>query len=148
MSFQTQTGFQSTPPRTGKSSLLAKHGKPAHKRTARVLGYALTLNDATGWQALTQTFSKHLSERECAGVALMALIALPDATAALVVEKCSNGAGPPLPPLLGHMDEAAHWADMATPNELDAYALASIKRMTPARKAEFINHIVSENNHG
>jgi hypothetical protein len=36
------------------------------------------------------------------------------------------------------MDDAAFWADMAEPGELEAYCLASFKRMIPARQMDFL----------
>ena len=86
-------------------------------------------------------FKEHLRERERAGLALTALASLPETASTLLVCKWRKGAGMPNPPLFGHLDQAAFWADMATAPELDAYALASFKRMSPARKTEFIKHI-------
>lgn len=47
-------------------------------------------------------------------------------------------AGMPQAPLFNHMDQAAFWADMAEPVELDAYCLASFNRMHPARQSAFL----------
>ena len=44
----------------------------------------------------------------------------------------------PQAPLFNHMDQAAFWADMAEPDELDAYCLASFNRMHPARQSAFL----------
>jgi hypothetical protein len=44
-------------------------------------------------------------------------------------------------PLFNYMDQAAFWADMATPDELDAYALASFNRMAPQRQAAFLGFV-------
>ena len=51
-----------------------------------------------------------------------------------------DGAGPPIPAFDGVMEEASFWADMASPSELDAYALATVTRMAPARRAAFLSH--------
>ena len=47
-------------------------------------------------------------------------------------------AGQPIPPLMGYMDEARHWASWATRNEIKAYAAACIERMNPADIAALI----------
>lgn len=50
-------------------------------------------------------------------------------------------AGWPVPPLLSIMDEASFWADLALPQELDAYAVACVSRMAPKRKAAFLAYV-------
>lgn len=47
-------------------------------------------------------------------------------------------AGQPIPPLMGYMDEARHWASWANRNEIKAYAAACIERMNPADLAALI----------
>ena len=47
-----------------------------------------------------------------------------------------------MPPLYGYMDEAAFWAEMAEPEALEAYCLASFERMAPARQSAFLNHVM------
>ncbi len=51
------------------------------------------------------------------------------------------GAGPPIAPLFGYMDEAAFWADLAEPAELEAYCLASFRAMSRERQAEFLDYV-------
>ena len=50
-------------------------------------------------------------------------------------------AGPPTPPLLSLMAEARDWADLASPSERKAYALASAEHLSPADRAGLINHL-------
>jgi hypothetical protein len=64
-----------------------------------------------------------------------------DAAPILEAALISMTAGAPIPALLGVMDQAAFWADMATPPELDAYALACVNRMAPKRKAAFLAYV-------
>jgi antirestriction protein len=47
----------------------------------------------------------------------------------------------PIAPMLGIMDQASFWADMATQDEAKAYALACYNRLTPANKAAFRDYI-------
>ncbi len=50
-------------------------------------------------------------------------------------------AGLPISYLFSVMDEAAFWADMAAPEELDAYCLASFQRMRPERQKAFLEFV-------
>jgi len=44
-------------------------------------------------------------------------------------------------PLFSVMDQATHWAGMATQDEARAYALASYNRMTPRNQAAFLAYV-------
>ncbi|MCB1471219.1 MAG: hypothetical protein KDK08_29545 [Rhizobiaceae bacterium] len=50
-------------------------------------------------------------------------------------------AGPPIPPLISHMDEAAFWADMASRNELKAYLWACWSHLNAADQAAFLEFV-------
>ena len=50
-------------------------------------------------------------------------------------------AGQPVPAFDGVMVEAAFWADMAEPRELEAYCLASFSAMPRSRQAAFLDHV-------
>jgi hypothetical protein len=39
------------------------------------------------------------------------------------------------------MDEAAYWADIASPEELEAYCLATFQAMQRGRRAAFLDHV-------
>ncbi|MFN3824091.1 MAG: hypothetical protein ACK4RN_08945 [Pseudorhodobacter sp.] len=63
--------------------------------------------------------------------------------AALIMEKALSdmAAGMPIAPLLSVMDEAAFWADLATPGERKAYCLASFNAMPPKDRASFLAYV-------
>jgi hypothetical protein len=63
--------------------------------------------------------------------------------AALIMEKALSdmAAGMPIAPLLSTMDEAAFWADLATPGERKAYALASFNRMSVTDQGAFLAYV-------
>jgi len=122
-------------------SAMSKYAKDAHKRSARMLGYALTMGDSLGWQGFRKVISARLTETERAGLAFAALSSLPEESALKVVEAVLEGAGMPLPPLLDPMGEADLWADMANPAELDAYCWAAFRRMRPHRQHAFLDFI-------
>ena len=72
--------------------------------------------------------------------------ALQPENAQAVAEAALSGAMPsavrqPIAPLFNHMNEAAFWADMATPDEREAYCLASFKAMSYERQAAFLDFV-------
>ena len=50
-------------------------------------------------------------------------------------------AGQPIPPLMGYMDEANFWADMAARDELKAYLWACWSHLNAADQAAFLAHV-------
>ncbi|MFN4173301.1 MAG: hypothetical protein ACK4GW_16250 [Pseudorhodobacter sp.] len=54
-------------------------------------------------------------------------------------------AGSPPPPLLSAMDEAASWAEWATPDERKAYCLASFNAMPLKDRASFLAYVQGGN---
>ena len=117
--------------------------KRPHKSVARSLSYSLTLGDELGWSSFTAVALLRLDDGERAALLFAALQATNPNHIQLTLEAAlgCSGASMPIAPLLSHMDEAAFWADMAVPEELDAYCLASFNRMSPARKAAFLSHL-------
>jgi hypothetical protein len=112
------------------------------KRVSRSLGYTLWLDTFEDWDGLSLILRARLTDRQRAALAFIALKALDYDQAVMAAEAAlSEGAGQPIAPLFNHMDESAFWADMATPDELDAYALASFNRMAPQRQAAFLGFV-------
>lgn len=112
------------------------------KRVARSVGYALWLDNADDWFGLSVVLRARLDARKRAALAFMALRSLDrdDATMTAEAALCA-GAGQPQPPLFGFIDQAAFWADMADPEELEAYCLASFNAMPRGRQAAFLDHV-------
>lgn len=48
------------------------------------------------------------------------------------------GAGMPVAPLLGTIDEASFWADIASATELKAYCVACYQRLSPDDRRAFL----------
>jgi hypothetical protein len=112
------------------------------KRVSRALGDTLLLDHPYDWFGLSIILRARLTARQRAALAYAALLSQDDEDARLTAETAlSEGAGQPIAPLFNHMDESAFWADMATPDELDAYALASFNRMAPQRQAAFLGFV-------
>lgn len=112
------------------------------KRVCRSIGYAAWLDNTDAWFGLSLILRARLDVRQRVALAFMALKALDRDDAVNAAEAAlGTGAGHPPAPLFGFMDEAAFWADYAEPEELDAYCLASFKRMNPARQAAFLEHV-------
>lgn len=83
-----------------------------------------------------------LSREERVALAFSAMKSLDRNDAILTVEAAiDEGAGPPIPPLFSFIDEAAFWADMAHPEELEAYCLACFNAMSRTRQVAFLDHL-------
>tara|TARA_R100000789_G_scaffold28767_3_gene32216 strand:- start:207 stop:635 length:429 start_codon:yes stop_codon:yes gene_type:complete len=109
---------------------------------SRSLGYCLQLDDTDSWIGLGAILRARLNTRERLALAYVALRALPTHHARSAVEAAiSAGAGQPIAPLFNYMDEAAFWADMAAPDEREAYCLASFKAMPYERQAAFLDFV-------
>ena len=67
-------------------SAISLYAKPAHRRVARAVGYALTLGEAHGWCKLTAILCMRLKPEEIAALAFAALMALDEDTARMVAE--------------------------------------------------------------
>ncbi|SFF17101.1 hypothetical protein SAMN04488523_1257 [Sulfitobacter brevis] len=114
------------------------------KRVSRSLGYCLLLDDLDAWLGLTTILRARLSSTERAALAYVGLKALPPHEAQRAAEAAlgaTTAAGHPIAALLNHIDEAAFWADMATPDEHEAYCLASFKAMPNERQSAFLNFV-------
>lgn len=116
---------------------------PDHiKRVSRSLGYFLWIGTPDDLYGLSVVLRARLTPRQRASLAFASLQSLDHDLAYQTAEAAmGRDAGSPIAPLFNHMDEAAFWADMATPDELDAYALASFNRMAPQRQAAFLGFI-------
>ncbi len=116
---------------------------PEHiKKVSRSIGYTLWLNGENQWLGLELILQAQLDQQQREALAYMALKSLSyDAAKSIAEGVLDNGAGQPNAPLLNYMDEALFWADMALPEELDAYCLASFGQMDPARQAAFLEHV-------
>lgn len=113
---------------------------------SRSLGYCLHLDDLDAWLGFAVILRARLSATERAALAYAALKALPmqDANAvagAALGNATPTAAGQPVAPLFNYMDEAAFWADMAEPDEREAYCLAGFKAMPCERQAAFLDFV-------
>ena len=125
------------------SNTLSKYMPDAYKRVARTLGYSLLLTDADAWHGLTVVLTARLTPQEKIAMAWAVLRSLtPEQIVDVVQTVLPEGVGSPIAPLFNHMDEAVFWADMAAPDELDAYCLASFNRMAPARQSAFLGFVL------
>lgn len=129
-------------PPNKRSSAISDHIPDHIKRVSRSIGYTLWLNGENQWLGLELVIQAHLDQQQRESLAYIALKSLSHDDAKSIAESVLNiGAGQPIAPLLNYMDEAWFWADMAIPEELDAYCLASFERMDPARQAAFLEYV-------
>lgn len=115
--------------------------KSEHKRTAKVLGYTLTLGDAASYGKLSVIARKHLTLAERGGLACAFLGSLPEDCPMQAAATALGCAGAPLPPFLGGMEDARSWSSWATESELKAYALACYEALPIREQAAFFRHI-------
>jgi hypothetical protein len=124
------------------SNALSKYMPDAYKRVARTVGYSLLLTDADAWHGLTVVLTARLTPQERTTMAWAVLRSLtPDQVVAVAETVLPEGTGAPIAPLFNHMDEAAFWADMAEPEALEAYCLASFNAMPRPRQAAFLEFV-------
>lgn len=113
-----------------------------HLRAVWTLGYSLVLGDPDIWANAAGIWAVRLSVRERSSLAWAALMSLPadlagDVAASVLGRRC----GAPVPAFTFVMTEAGEWADWANAEELDAYCLASFRRMSPERQAGFLKYV-------
>ena len=106
-----------------------------------MLGYCLTSGSFDRWMDAAFVWSVRLSIKERVSLTYAALKSLPPEDAQATAEAALAGAGMPQAPLFGFMDQANFWADMAEPQELAAYCLASFKNMASDRQAAFLDFV-------
>lgn len=121
-------------------STFSKLMKRPHLGATRMLGYALTMHDYETWEAASAVWQARLTPEECAALAWAALRALDEDHAREVANTVLDGAGAPLPPFTSPTDDAAWWAGIASPEEIDAYAVATFNALSPAKRRHFIDY--------
>lgn len=118
-----------------------------HLGASRALGYTLTLGTHEAWSDFRLVIAMRLSDEERAALAFWALRSLSDDDAAATIQAAADlmdipsPAGAPVAPLSDLMDEAAFWADMADPAEVEAYCISTFNRMSSARQSAFLNYV-------
>ncbi|MHA3915696.1 hypothetical protein [Halovulum sp. GXIMD14793] len=125
------------------TAILKKHMPDAYKRVARMVGYCLLLGeDADNWHGLTVVLTARLTMRQRVAMAWAVLRSLtPEQVVGVAETVLPDGTSAPIAPLFNHMDEAAFWADMAEPEALEAYCLASYNAMPRPRQAAFLDFV-------
>lgn len=139
----TKTSAAIANPKLGLSAM-SQYANDRHKCAAWSLVYCLTLNTPDTWLDATRFWSKRLTVTEAVGLVYSVLSGLDREVAMLVTQSVLGGAGQPQAPFFGFMDQAMFCADIAEPEELDAYCLASFNRMTRARQAAFLAYVQRE----
>jgi len=114
--------------------------KPAHLKTVRALGYALTLGDQDAWWNFLPVLIARLTVEERACLAFMSFKSLDGETASMTAEAAlERGSRAPLPPVADPVDEAAFWVRVADTEELDAFAVAIFNAMSGPKQRAFLN---------
>lgn len=129
--------------KAGKSDLISRHMKPAHKSMSRMLGYCLASGTEEAWAEFRFVAQARLDEVEAAQLAYFTLSSLEPQNVQKIAALAFRAVGNPLPAFLGGMEDARTWAAWASRHELKAYALASFEAMPPCDQAAFFKHISS-----
>ena len=109
------------------------------------MGFALTLNNSDGWEALGLIVKEYLDEKQRAALAFSVLQYLHEDNILAVAEAAlPENTPPPIAPFVNQMDEASFWADVASEKALEAYCLASFNRMSNKRKSDFLNFVTQK----
>ncbi|MFD1341469.1 hypothetical protein [Litorisediminicola beolgyonensis] len=117
---------------------MSKYAAKPHKRAARSLGCALTLDTYEAWRDFSTISALRLTDVERAKLAWAALKALEPEQAEIVANTVLGGAGMPIAPLFDELGEAATWVTFASETELDAYCTAAFEAMTEERRKAFL----------
>lgn len=104
-----------------------------------ILLAALTAHNACGWRWAADQWSASIHPEKRMAHALAALAACEADDVATIADEALAGAGSPLPHYLSEIDEASFWADMASVNELKAYAVACHLRLSPIDRRAFFD---------
>ena len=124
--------------RPARRSLMSRYANPEHKKAAKVLGYALTLETPDAWYGASIVWQARMTPQEAAATAWAALHATEPELAQMVATAALGGAGAPLPTMEDVMADAGWWADLAAPEERAAYAVACFNRFSPVEREEFL----------
>src|SRR6056297_1881801 len=92
--------------RPARRSLMSRYAKPEHKKAAKVLGYALTLETPDAWYGASIVWQARMTPQEAAATAWAALHATEPELAQMVATAALGGAGAPLPTMEDVMADA------------------------------------------
>lgn len=106
--------------------------------TVEAIQYGLTFHTAEAWHDTVGLIRTDLDRERRMALAIAALAACEPDDVAEIVSEIAGGAGSPVPPFDAVMSDAMFWADLASRNELKAYAVATFLRMHPRDQATFL----------
>ena len=105
----------------------------------RATYHAIDADNDHVWPDVSAMWSRCLSADTRAKLALTALDACDDDHAYSIAEHVLGGAEQPQASFISHMDQAAFWADMASKDELKAYAVACFNRLPMSERSAFLS---------
>jgi hypothetical protein len=118
-------------------STMASFVNPIHKKATQAMGQALLLDSGPAWMATSAIWQARLTSQNTASIAWAGLMATEAEFAALLAKELQMGVGMPLPPFGEVMEDARWWADIASPEERSAVAVACFNRFTANERNEF-----------
>ncbi len=111
-------------------------------KVVMALGYVLTLGTQDAWWDFVTLLMVHLKVEERTTLASKVLESLDRHDAIMAADEAlSAGAGQPQAPLFDFTDQAAFWADLAEPEELEDYGLAIFNALPCDRRVALLNYL-------
>ena len=109
-----------------------------HQSAARVLGHALTLENAQHFQAVAAVW-KRLDRLECCSILCAAIAACDDEDALEIMDAATEGmtVGQPLPAFTTFAEEARNWVPLASLPERKHYLAAIWHSLSHADQTAF-----------
>ncbi|MGR3792625.1 hypothetical protein [Vannielia sp. SX4] len=123
---------------------MSVYSKPGHKRTARMLGYALTIGTSTGWSGFVTVASAWLTDAERAALAFSSLKSLSPGTALDTFNAAFAGTGWPVAALGDPVAEASFWVDHARPEERRTYLVTIFNSLSQRDRFDFLDYVHGE----
>lgn len=123
------------------TNLIRTHMPDRYRRVARTIGLCLFSGRSyENCHGLSVVLTARLEPHERAALGWAVLRSMtPEQAMDVLNTALPNRAGQPIAAFYDPVDEAANWAEMADPDELDAYAVAVFNAMPRSRKRAFLD---------
>lgn len=122
-------------------SLIREHMPDRYRRVAKTVGLCLFSGRSfDNWHGLSVVLTARLepAERVLLGWSVLRSMT-PEQAVDVLNAALPHRAGQPIAPFEDPVDEAAFWAQMASPDELDAYAVTIFNAMSAVKQRAFLD---------
>lgn len=112
--------------------------RPPDELATDAIAHGFASHTSAAWSAAVPVLLDSLDCERRMALAIAAMAACDPDDLDEIVTAISSGAGSPVPPFEAVMSEAMFWADLASRDELKAYAVATFLRMQPRDQSAFL----------